>query len=170
MHVCVYPRVRDALATPRFLPSAPFRRHNFSGLIIAVNHCCLPTVFLPSSPFVPLPAAAHAAQSQISYSQAQRVELRMRDGVKRREGIQELLTDSLLALMKIVVSLQLGALTAFWRSPLNEGLVQMDSSDADVEDKLSLTVSPPHAQKSSFVCSNKFVFLCLAVKMTDFLK
>lgn len=84
MHVCVYPRVLDALATARLLPSASFRRHNFSRLIIAVNHCCLPTVFLPSSPFVPLPAAAHAAQSQISYSQAQRVELHIRDGVKRR--------------------------------------------------------------------------------------
>lgn len=67
-----------------------FRRHNFSKLIIAVNHCCLPIVFffffLPSSPFVPLPTAAHTAYSQISYSQApQRAPLHMRarESVKR---------------------------------------------------------------------------------------
>lgn len=42
---CQLPSVLDALQTPRLLPSAFFRRHDFCRLIITVNHCCLPTVF-----------------------------------------------------------------------------------------------------------------------------
>lgn len=55
MQVCVHPSVLDALTTPQLLPSASFRRHNFSRLIIAVNHCCLPTVFYPAAPLCPCP-------------------------------------------------------------------------------------------------------------------
>lgn len=69
VHVCVFPSAADT-PTTRLLTSASFRLHNFNRLIITVNHWHRPVAFFfPSSThFVPLPAAAHAAWSQISCS------------------------------------------------------------------------------------------------------
>lgn len=106
MHVGVHPSVLDALTTPQLLPSAQLQQANYSRQSLLSPHS-----FLPSSPFVPLPTAAHTAQSQISYSLAQRAAYE-RERVKRREGIQEPLMGSLLALMEIV-SFQFGPLMIF---------------------------------------------------------
>lgn len=67
-----------------FVPSAQLQQANYSRQSLLSPHSFF--FFLPSSPFVPLPTAAHTAYSQISYSQApQRAPLHMRarESVKR---------------------------------------------------------------------------------------
>lgn len=104
--LCLSKCSRYSVNTPApplgLVPSAQLRKANYSRQSLPS-----PLGFLPSSPFVPLLAAAHAAYSQISYIQAKRVELHMRDGVKRREGIEKLLMGSLLALMGMITELML---------------------------------------------------------------
>lgn len=81
MHVGVHPSVLDALTTPQLLPSAQLQQANYSRQSLLSPHS-----FLPSSPFVPLPTAAHTAQSQISYSLAQRAAYERESEKKRGDS------------------------------------------------------------------------------------
>lgn len=85
LSLCVCKCTRCSVDTPApplgLVPSAQLQQANYSRQSPLSPHS-----FLPSSPFVPLPAAAHAAQSQISYIQAQWVELHMRPNEKRRDA------------------------------------------------------------------------------------
>lgn len=87
MFVCFQSAV-DTLATPRLLPSASFRRHHFNRLIITVNHRHRPVVFpfprrQPSLCPCPMPPTP---LSQISYSQARRVERRRETGERKEDS------------------------------------------------------------------------------------
>lgn len=117
VHVCVYHSVRDCVTNPQLLPSASFRRHNFSKLIIAVNHCCLPTLFFfffyPEAPLCPCPLPPTLLRPRLATARRNELSCRWEPGGSRREGIQELLIDSLLAFMEIVVKLQFVALMIF---------------------------------------------------------
>lgn len=87
--LCISKCTRCCVNTPTpplsLVPSAQLQQANYSRQSLLSPHSFF-FFFLPSSPFVPLPTAAHTAYSQISYSQApQRAPLHMRarESVKR---------------------------------------------------------------------------------------
>ena len=86
--VCVYPSVLDALTTPQLLPSASFRRHNFSRLIIAVNHCCLPTVFYPAAPLCPCPLPPTLLRARLATARRNELSCIWETGWKEETGFK----------------------------------------------------------------------------------
>lgn len=117
VHVCVYLGALDCVTNPQLLPSASFRRHNFSKLIIAVNHCRLLTLFFfffyPEAPLCPCPLPPTLLRARLATARRNELSCRWVPGGRRREGIQELLIDPPLAFMEIVVELQFVALMIF---------------------------------------------------------